>query len=255
MKINLSVNTRPAQLYLAHLAKLTGRSVADVTKSEAASIWKLAASEFKPASQANIKKDITYKTLRKVGGAGAILYQTKRGKIWFSKANSREFQLAGVGGSLVKGWRLGKPDFTEARNLNKIGKDRVKENLKRTLANRGLAGASFVAAIRSLGFDIDSVSPKSKRINAAVKAQAQKNALGYSSVLSNAQGTTVLMTNSSKVAIIRGAAQAVGKAIRVRAAFFRQNLKRDIFLNAEAALKAYPGSGFKVNNIPPKSGD
>jgi hypothetical protein len=139
---------------------------------------------------------------------------------------------------------LNRQDFTEARRLLGVGKDRVKVRTREAIARRGLSGASFVTAIRSLGFsDVDSVSPKSARINQAVKAQALRNSLGYSSVYSTEKATTVLMVNSSKVAIRRGAAGLVSGAIRIRAAFFRQNLKNAVFEDAKSILKSYPNAG------------
>lgn len=254
MRITTSLDVTKTLGYLTYLAGVTGKTLRDTFIDEGAAIYKLTASKMKVASQSAIKRDVKQRVLRKVSGTGATLYQTKAGRIWYKSKTEDKFRLAGLNGALIGGWRLNKEELRESKDMFKQGKERVRTLTAKVLQNRGLAAGSFVKAVESLGLSIDSVSPKSKRINQAVKAQSMRNNLGSSLTRAGEDEVLVVLNNISKIAKQQGGRKYLSSAIATRLAFFKNNIKRGVLLNAAEARKAYPGSGFTSVPIPPLAG-
>lgn len=186
------------------LARLTGRSFADVLREEAGKILESASRKTNSAKVSKIREQFNDRS-----------WTTYQGKKYD-----------------IKQWRLPDPLWNEIQQQREA-------RLQKRLAARGLGKQSFFLLARALGITIR--VPAYVRKASASGVNLQGNVTGIEQGSGTRYG--IEMINRSPVATSAGARGrgAMQRAVNGRVRFFENNVRRGTFLKSRQILAKYPG--------------
>ncbi|MET3871058.1 hypothetical protein J3R74_000928 [Puniceicoccus vermicola] len=248
-KIDMSQFNR----YAKDLAARLNVEIPDAIKAEAASVLKVAGGmQFRESAKPKqIRTDTRWREMKSLESDGLkITASKKNGKIWGSMDKINWILLGHH--SLEKnfkfskdGHKIAKKDWQRFWKLWQSSSKDTREKIRKALGSRGLGAKSWFDLVELLGFDAESLSPKQRGVSKALDAKTRKGSnpprMGF--VYDSGQNGKYKLTvgNTSVIAVNQKGKNHIQAAIRRRAAAFRNNVKNDIFKDADQVAARYPG--------------
>jgi hypothetical protein len=263
MTPSLTVRSEGFRAMCGELARLSGKDYADVLRSEAATVVKMAALESPVASAADIRKVVidrdSARTIRTYEGEVIIGQRRKglgseeilsinlfkhRGREWFidNTGETKKYMVYDAGRS--RGWHV--PDIIWGRyqNLNSERPGKARELTAELLKRRGLERLSWLQIGDGLGVALATVAPAGNLREAVARgatARGRTYANGTAAEASDGARFQVSIENASPIAIKRWGQKRIEASMNRRRRGFDIAMKKRLFENLELRAKRYPG--------------
>lgn len=271
MILNVQVRSQGFRDMCIDLARMSGRDYRDVLRSEAASSIKLAALQSPIASKADIEKQVRERAGRKwdtASGEWSVNLHKHAGRVWFwdrdgglsraeraagplrpGEADRR--QIVSRGGFYLvfdagpsRGHHVPDPvwlDYVSSRDLRlQVIRERAREIIRR----RGTERLAWLQMTDAMQIDIKTVAPtRSVREDiargSAVRGRQYHH--GTARETTDVFRLSIVVENSSPVAVKRWGQRRIEDAMRRRRRAFEISMKKGLFENLTLRAKRYPG--------------